>query len=243
MDLPLIKSLTVGKVLFFKKPPQIGYIYLLSYSFVYKIPDHLEPKHAGPLMCAGITVFNALYTSGVRPTDRVAVVGIGGLGHLALQFARAWGCHVTAISGSPDKKEEALGFGAHDFLNSREFTAESIEQLSKYDLILDTVSANLDWDLYMSLLKRNGQFILLGLPDSSVEFKNPLEILGGQKSFKGSIVGGRYAIELMLEFAGRHNIKPQIEEYDFDLDGLHKAIERCDASKTRYRAVLVAKEE
>ncbi|KAG1401708.1 hypothetical protein G6F60_006205 [Rhizopus arrhizus] len=194
-------------------------------------------------MCAGITVFNALYTSGVRPTDRVAVVGIGGLGHLALQFARAWGCHVTAISGSPDKKEEALGFGAHDFLNSREFTAESIEKLSKYDLILDTVSANLDWDLYMSLLKRNGQFILLGLPDSSVEFKNPMEILGGQKSFKGSIVGGRYAIELMLEFAGRHNIKPQIEEYDFNLDELHKAIERCDASKTRYRAVLIAKEE
>lgn len=210
---------------------------------MYKIPSDLEPKYAGPLMCAGITVFNSLYSAKVPPTGRVAVVGIGGLGHLALQFARAWGCHVTAISGSPDKKQEAVGFGAHDFLNSREFTPEYIEKLEKYDVILNTVSADLDWDVYMSLLKRNGEFILMGIPDSSIEFKNPMEILAGQKTFKGSVVGGRYSIQLMLEFAGRHNIKPQIEEYEFNLDGLHTAIERCETSQARYRGVLVAKDE
>ncbi|CAO3656801.1 unnamed protein product [Mucor hiemalis] len=207
--------------------------------FAYKLPEGMEPKYAASLFCAGVTVFNALHTSKVPPTGRVAVVGIGGLGHLALQFARAWGVHVTAISHSPNKKEEALGFGAHDFLSGKDLTPESIEKLDKYDLILDTVSASLDWDLYLSLLDRNGQFYLIGLPDSSVEIKNPTGLLVDQKAFKGSIVGGRYVVELMLEFAQRHNIKPKIEEYSFDLNGLHSAIERCDKSQTRYRAILV----
>ncbi|KAG1469987.1 hypothetical protein G6F56_002939 [Rhizopus delemar] len=211
--------------------------------FVYKIPDHLEPKYAGPLMCAGITVFNALYMTNIRPTGRVAVIGIGGLGHLALQFANAWGCHVTAISTSYDKKEEAMAFGAHDFLNSKEFTAESTSKIPKYDLILNTVSAHIDWDLHMNLLKPNGTFILIGLVNGSIEFKNPIEFIAGQKSFRGSLVGGRYVIQQMLEFAERHQIKPTIEEYDFTLDGLTKAIGRCEIGKARYRAVLVAKDE
>ena len=209
--------------------------------FAYKIPDGMEAKDAASLFCAGVTVFNALVKSNIPPTGRVAVVGIGGLGHLALQFARAWGVHVTALSHSPNKKEEAIGFGAHDFLSDKDLTPENIEKLQKYDLILDTVSASLDWDLYFSLLNPNATLVLMGLPDSSIEIKQPLNIIAGQKALRGGMVGGRYVVELMLEFAQRHNVKPQIEEYSFDLDGLHEAIDRCDKSKARYRAILVDK--
>ncbi|KAI8057479.1 chaperonin 10-like protein [Thamnidium elegans] len=210
--------------------------------FAYKLPDGMEPKYAGPLFCAGVTVFNALYSSKIPPTGRVAVLGIGGLGHLALQFCRAWGVHCTAVSRSLNKKEEALSFGAHDFLASKDFTPEYIDKLEKYDVIINTISGDLDWDLYLSLLNRNGTFYLIGVPGSSIEIKNPAAILTDQKSIKGSIVGGRYVIELMLEFAQRHHIKPKIEEYPLDLDGLHAAIERCEKGQARYRAVLVAKE-
>ncbi|KAI9481368.1 MAG: chaperonin 10-like protein [Benjaminiella poitrasii] len=210
--------------------------------WAYKIPEGLPLDTAATLMCAGVTVFNALHASKIAPTARIAVIGIGGLGHLALQFARAWGCHVTAISHSPSKKEEALKMGAHDFLSSKDFTPEYIAKLDKYDLILDTVSVNLDFDLYIDLLKRNGAFYLIGLPDAPITFKNSMNFLVNQNVFKGSIIGGRYVIDLMLEFAQRHNIRTMTEEYSFNLEGLEQAIERCDKSLARYRAVLVAKD-
>lgn len=202
----------------------------------------MEPKYAAPLMCAGITVFNAIYISNVRPTGRIGVVGIGGLGHLALQFARAWGCHVTAISGSADKKEEALSFGAHDFLVSRNLKIEDVKAEDKFDLILDTVSASLDWDLYISLLKRNGAMYLMGFPDKPMEIKNAANLITAQASLRGAINGGRYLTELMLDFADRHNIKPMVEEYPFSVQGIEESMEVCGKSKARYRGVLVAKE-
>ncbi|KAG0170425.1 hypothetical protein DFQ28_002136 [Apophysomyces sp. BC1034] len=208
--------------------------------FAYKIPDGIEAKHAGPLMCAGITVFNALYQAKLLPTARVAVVGIGGLGHLGLQFARAWGCHVTAISRSMSKKDEALAFGAHDFLNSDNFTPDYIKTLEKYDLILDTVSADLDWDLYMSLLRPNGNICLIGVPHNPIEIKQIFPLIQEQIGIRGSMVGGRATIQLMFEFASRHNIKPTVEEFPFTAEGLTKGIDLCHKNKARYRAVLVA---
>jgi uncharacterized zinc-type alcohol dehydrogenase-like protein len=169
-------------------------------------------------------------------------VGIGGLGSLALSFSNKWGCHVTAISGSANKKEEALKFGAHDFLNSKDLSKEYIEKMEKFDLILDTVSASLDWDLYLSLLNKNGALYMIGLPDSAIEIKNPVGLLVEQKSLRGSIVGGRYSIELMLEFAQRHNIKTLLEEYPLNIKGLEAAMERCDKGQARYRGVLLAKD-
>lgn len=98
-------------------------------------------------------MFSAIYQGNVRPTDRIAIVGIGGLGHLGLQFARAWGCHVTAISTSRSKEAEARKFGAHDFLVSSEFTPEYIEKVEKFDVIISTVSVDIDYDVYLDLLK------------------------------------------------------------------------------------------
>ncbi|KAF7721726.1 hypothetical protein EC973_004262 [Apophysomyces ossiformis] len=210
--------------------------------FVYSIPDAMEAKHAGPLMCAGITVFNCLYQAKVLPTARVAVVGIGGLGHLALQFARAWGCHVTAISHSPHKKHEAIGFGAHDFLDSSEFTEESIKDLEKFDIILDTVSADLDWDLYLGLLRPNGNIYLIGVPHNPIQIKNIFPLLQEQIGIRGTMVGGRATIQLMLEFAARHDIKPAIEEYPLTAEGLTQGNDICKRNKARYRAVLIAEE-
>lgn len=114
--------------------------------------------------------------------------------------------------------------------------------MDKYDIIINTVSGDLDWDLYLSLLNRNGTFYLIGVPDSSIEIKNTGALLTDQKAIRGSLVGGRYVMELMLVFAQRHHIKPKIEEYPLDLEGLHAAIERCEKGQARYRAVLVAKQ-
>lgn len=211
------------------------------YSFSFKIPKGMDPKQAAVLMCAGITVFNAIYSNKVLPTARVAVIGIGGLGHLAIQFAKAWGCHVTAISHSADKKDEAHKFGAHDFLVDKEVDPSSLQENGKFDYIFDTVSQSIDYDKFFRMLKRNGNFTLIGIPNDPVSVKDPLYFLQSQLDLKGTVIGGRYAIELMLEFAARHDIKAQLQEYPFDLEGLEQAIDLCHKGKARYRAVLVKK--
>ncbi|KAI8081743.1 chaperonin 10-like protein [Halteromyces radiatus] len=207
--------------------------------FTYHIPSEIEPKHAAPLMCAGSTVFNGLLSTNLSPTASVGIVGIGGLGHLALQFANKWGCHVTAISTSNSKKEEALSFGAHAFLNSNDFaTPGFFDSAPKFDLILNTTSVDLPYDDYIKLLKPKGQFLLIGVPSKSVEV-SAFPFIGYELGMRGSLVGGRRAVRLMLEFAARHGIKPQVEEYPYTLQGLEQAMERCENYKARYRAVLV----
>ncbi|KAI7868486.1 chaperonin 10-like protein [Spinellus fusiger] len=207
--------------------------------FAYKIPKGLSAKDAAPLMCAGVTVFSSLVQSGVTPIGRVAIVGIGGLGHLALQFARAWGCHVTAISTSPDKKDEALSFGAHEYISSRDFGDFGTREEDKFDVIFNTVSAVLDWDKYLGFLKPNGKFMLIGVPDAAVEIKHTLRVIFEQLAFVGTFQAGRLLTQQMLEFAARHNIKPMIEEFPFSVEGAEAAFERCESNKMRYRGVLV----
>ncbi|KAI7871768.1 chaperonin 10-like protein [Spinellus fusiger] len=207
--------------------------------FAYKIPKGLSAKDAAPLMCAGVTVFSSLVQSGVTPIGRVAIVGIGGLGHLALQFARAWGCHVTAISTSPDKKDEALSFGAHEYISSRDFGDFGTREEDKFDVIFNTVCAVIDWDKYLGFLKPNGKFMLIGSPSGHVEIKNPLRVIFEQLAFVGAIQAGRLLTQQTLEFAARHNIKPMIEEFPFSVEGVEAAFERCESNKMRYRGVLV----
>ncbi|KAI8081612.1 chaperonin 10-like protein [Halteromyces radiatus] len=210
--------------------------------FAYHIPSEIEFKYAASLMCAGATVFNALYSYQVSPTQSIGVVGIGGLGHLALQFANKWGCNVTAISGNPSKKEEAISFGAHHFLDSKEFGKEGFfEKVEKFDMILNTTSADLHYDDYLKLLKPKGKFLVIGVPSKPIEIKNLFGVIQNSWSLAGNLVGGRDTLREMLKFAARHQIKPKIEEYPFTIEGLEEAFDRCERSKVRYRAVLVKK--
>ncbi|KAJ2962059.1 hypothetical protein NQZ79_g2741 [Umbelopsis isabellina] len=206
--------------------------------FCYKIPTGIEAKYAGPLMCAGATVFTAFTNYNLKPTDRVGIVGIGGLGHLALQFARAWGCHVVAISSSPDKAEEACSFGAHEAWCSKDFTPDYIAKIEQFDYILNTVSGNLPWDDYMSLLKPNGVMVMVGLPEKPMQLHS-LPLVTRQLRLTGSLVAGRHDNMKMLDFAARHQIKPKIEEYPMTAEGAAKAVDSVRENTARYRAVLV----
>ncbi|KAF9428311.1 hypothetical protein BGZ94_002818 [Podila epigama] len=202
--------------------------------FVYKIPPSIEPRHAGPLTCAGASVFGALYGYNVRPTDTVGVVGLGGLGHLGIKFAKAWGCKVVAISTSADKKEDALAFGAHEFI----CTKDPITTTTKMDFILNTVAGDLPWEDFIGLLETNGTLINLG-----VSSKGTMEIpymphLFKQLKVVGSLVASRHVVVKMLEFAARHNIKPEIEELDMTVKGCREAFRRVTEQKARYRVVL-----
>jgi len=128
---------------------------------VFKVPDALDLADVGPLFCGGITVFNPLFQFNITPLSKIGVIGIGGLGHLAVQFARAWGCHVTAFSSNPAKKDEILKMGAHDILNSRDPEAFK-DHAGEYDLIMSTVNVSLDWNAYMTLLAPKGRLHFVG---------------------------------------------------------------------------------
>ncbi len=203
--------------------------------FAFRIPDGLDSVSAAPLLCAGITVYSPLRTHVTRPGMRVGVMGIGGLGHLALQFARAMGAEVVAISTSPSKAEEAKSFGAHSFCQWG--NAEALADFAgTMDLVLCTVSADTDWDAAFSLLANNGKLVLVGIPVSSMNIPF-IPLVFGQKAIVGSIVGGRHFMQEMLEFAAIHGIKPQTET--MPLEQLNEAMDRVAANKARYRIVLV----
>jgi len=135
--------------------------------FVVPIPDALDSEHAAPLLCAGITVYNPLRINGINPSSRVGVVGIGGLGHLAIQFARVFGAEVTAFSTSPAKEEEARALGAHHFVNSLESKAMK-ETVGALDFVLTTVNADQDWGAYLQALRPNGTLWFVGVPPAPV---------------------------------------------------------------------------
>jgi len=204
--------------------------------FAYKIPNALDSASAAPLLCAGITVYNPLRTYIKYPGMKVGIVGIGGLGHLAIKFARAMGAEVTVLSSSADKVAEAKEFGAHHFYEWG--TVEAKKDLTgSLDLLLITSSSELDWDLAFSLLSNNGILCFLGIPVSSINV--PLvPLIFGQKSVVGSVVGGRRLMQEMLDFAAINQIKPMIET--MPISQINDAIDRVLAGKARYRIVLVS---
>jgi len=203
--------------------------------WVIPIPDGVESVDCGPLFCGGLTVFAPLVENNVQPIDHVAVVGIGGLGHMALQFARAWGCHVTAFSTSPDKEEEARRMGAHTFLNSRDEAALA-KAANQFDMIIVTVNASLNWDAYIAALKPGGRLHLVGAAESISATVFPL--LAGEKSIGASPTGGVVRARQMMEFCARHQIKPMIER--FPMSDITAAMEHLESGKARYRIVLEA---
>ena len=187
-------------------------------------------------MCGGITVFNPLLLWKVKPTARVGVIGIGGLGHMALQFAKSWGCEVTAFSSSPEKEAEARGFGADHFINSRD--PEALKKAANsFDFILSTVNVPLDWNAYIAALRPQGQLHLVGAVTQPLSV--PLfPLLAGEKSLSASPTGSPAAIATMLDFAARHNVAPQTEH--FPMSNINEAFARLESGKARYRIVLDA---
>lgn len=201
---------------------------------VIPIPEGIDMEYAGPLFCGGITVFNPLIQYEIKPTSEVAVIGIGGLGHMALQFLKAWGCQVTAFTSSPDKKEEALKLGAHSTLNSRD-NKEIENAQGRFDFIISTVNVKLDWNLYLNCLKPKGRLHFVGATLDPLDL-NVFSLLMQQRSVSGSPVGSPATISEMLDFASRHNIKPVIEKFKFS--EINKAIARLKSGQTHYRIVL-----
>ncbi|MFG0252092.1 MAG: NAD(P)-dependent alcohol dehydrogenase [Phycisphaerales bacterium JB038] len=201
---------------------------------VIKLPDGVEASKAGPLFCGGITVFNPFLQFDVKPTDSVGVIGIGGLGHLALQFARAWGCEVTAFTSSDAKREEALSLGAHDTVNSRD--PEAIQAAAgRFDLLLCTVNVKLDWNGYLETLKPRGRLHYLGVVLEPLDL-SLFPLLFAQRSVSGSPVGSPHSIATMLDFADRHHIAATTEH--FPMSRVNEAMEHLRAGKARYRIVL-----
>ncbi|GAB3520875.1 NAD(P)-dependent alcohol dehydrogenase [Photobacterium alginatilyticum] len=202
--------------------------------FAYRIPDGLSSAAAAPLLCAGITVYTPLRTHIDKLGMKVGVMGIGGLGHLALQYANAMGAEVTAFSTTKSKEEEARSFGAHNFLQWGN-EDEMAEAKGTFDLIVCTISADADWNMAFDLLANNGKLCFVGLPVS--EMKVPLlPLIFGQKSVVGSIVGGRHFMQEMLNFSAVHGIEPQIEV--MPINKINEAMDKVAANKARYRIVL-----
>ncbi|MGW7614652.1 NAD(P)-dependent alcohol dehydrogenase [Streptomyces antimycoticus] len=203
-----------------------------DWRYVQPIPDSLASEHAAPLLCAGITVFSAITRNGVRPTDRVAVVGVGGLGHLAIQFLAKWGCHVTAISSTAAKADDSRRFGAHEFVAAE----EGLERVSgSFDFILSTVSADLPWDAYLAALRPQGTLCVVGVPHGPFGFQ-PLSLLLGEKRLVGGLVGSPAESRQMLDFAARHGIRPAVET--FPVARMDEALDHVRRGRARYRAVL-----
>ena len=199
----------------------------------FPIPDALPSEAAAPLFCAGITVFAPLLQH-ARAVSRVGVIGIGGLGHLALQYARAFGCHVTAFSGSAGKANEAKRFGAHEFVSTSSPGALKTHA-GTCDFLLATVSADIAWKDYLSVLRPGGTLAVLGVPPHDVQFA-PLPLILGRQSIVMSPVGSRAEIKAMLEFSARHRIVPQVEVFPMrEVNGVYG---RLASNELRYRAVL-----
>jgi uncharacterized zinc-type alcohol dehydrogenase-like protein len=198
------------------------------------LPAGLDVSKAGPLFCAGITVFNPLVQFDVRPTQRVGVIGIGGLGHLALQFLNKWGCEVTAFTSSDAKRDDALQMGAHHVVNSRH-AAQLRKIAGSLDFIISTVAVDLDWDAYLDALAPRGRLHIVGVIPSPLEVTADA-LIGGQHSLSGSPTGAPATLRTMLDFCARHRIEPVTEI--FPMSRANEALAHLRAGKARYRVVL-----
>lgn len=199
------------------------------------MPEGMDLAESGPLLCGGITVFNPLAMF-AKPTSHVGIVGIGGLGHLGVKFAAAYGCEVTAFTSSESKFEESRGFGAHHVVSSRD-TAAIKKLAGTIDLLIVTVNVPLDWASLIDSLAPNGRMHVVGAVVEPIPV-GALPLIFAQRSVSGSPTGSPVAIETMLQFAARHNITPQTEH--FPMSRINEAFERLEAGKARYRIVLDA---
>ncbi|MFT3886493.1 MAG: NAD(P)-dependent alcohol dehydrogenase [Flavobacteriales bacterium] len=202
-------------------------------SYVLRIPDGMPLDRTAPLLCAGITTYSPLHRHGVKPGDKVGVVGLGGLGHMGVKIAKAMGAHVTVISHSESKRADALRLGADDFLPTQQEGAFKTNA-KRFDLILDTVSAQHDYNAYLGLLKRGGTMVLVGMPEAAPIHAGSLVLQ--RRSLTGSLIGGIQETQEMLDFCAKHNVLSDIEL--IPAAKINEAYERMLKSDVRYRFVI-----
>ena len=205
------------------------------WAWAIRLPEKINFAEAGPLLCGGITVFNplAMYA---KPTSRVGVIGIGGLGHMAVKFAAAYGCDVTAFTSSESKFDEAKSFGASHVVSSKDSAA--IKKLAgSFDLVISTANAMLDWEALIGTLAPNGRLHVVGVVPEPIPVA-AFSLIVAQRSVSGSPSGSPVAIGTMLDFASRHKVVPQTEH--FPMSRINEAFARLESGKARYRIVLDA---
>lgn len=206
------------------------------WQWVIALPEDLDPKVAGPLLCGGVTVFHPLLQHHIQAIHRVGVIGIGGLGHMALKILRAWGCHVTAFSSSLAKKDDLMAMGAHRVLQSTDYEALQAYQ-GQFDLILSTVNVGLAWNEYLKLLSPRGAFHFVGavLEPAAMDVTG---LMAKSLQVTGSDTGTPIMLQQLLDFAARAQIEPQIEVYP--MSKINEAIAHLKSGQARYRIVLEA---
>lgn len=203
-------------------------------NYTLKVSDKLPLSGVAPLLCAGITTYSPLRYVGVKKGDRVAVLGLGGLGHMAVKFAASFGAEVTMLSSSPSKEADAKKLGAHHFVLTSD--KEAMKNLAnRFDYILNTVSATHDYEPYLRLLRTNGTMIIVGVPpeDSKVPAFN---LIGQRRSIIGSMIGGIAETQEMLDYCAEHNIVSEVEV--IDIDYINDAYDRMLKSDVKYRFVI-----
>ena len=200
------------------------------------IPEGVDPASAGPLMCGGGTAFLPFVIHGIKPTDKVGVVGIGGLGHLAVKFAHAWGCEVTAFTSTPSKRDEALLLGAHKTVSSVD-VKELKAIAGTLDFLLVTVGASLEWDALINTLAPKGRLHMVGVVTEAMKLRTG-GLLSWQRSISASPTPSPVVLTKMMEFCARHGIAPQVEH--FPMSKMNDALDHLRSGKARYRVVLDA---
>ena len=211
--------------------------FVIDQDFAVKVPNSLELSAVAPLLCAGITLYSPLRHWKAQPGQRIAIMGLGGLGHMGVKFASALGAEVTVLSHSKTKETDARRMGATHFVDTQ--NADWNKGLKKqFDLVLNTVSADLDLEPYLSTLKTDGTLVVIGLPGKPYSV-NAGTLLDGRRSIAGSMIGGIPELQEMLEFCGNHNIDSDVEVITADY--INVAYERTVASDVRYRFVIDAK--
>ncbi|MBP6863851.1 MAG: NAD(P)-dependent alcohol dehydrogenase [Candidatus Didemnitutus sp.] len=207
---------------------------VVTEDFVLRIPANLPPAAAAPLLCAGITTYSPLRHWQVGPGQKVGIVGLGGLGHMAVKFARAFGAHVVLFTTSANKIADAQRLGAHEVVVSKD-EKQMAAHAGSFDFILDTVSAQHDLNAFINLLKRDGNLTLVGAPEKPLPVA-AFPLLMRRRSLSGSLIGGIPETQEMLDFCGQHNITADIEM--IRMDQINEAYERMLKSDVKYRFVI-----
>ncbi len=211
--------------------------FVVDQDFAVKVPANLDISAVAPLLCAGITLYSPLRHWQAKPGKKIAVMGLGGLGHMGVKFAAALGAEVTVLSHSRSKEDDAKRMGASKFVDTKNSGWHKGLQ-KHFDLILNTVSADIELEPYLSTLKTDGTLVVMGLPGKPYAV-NAGTLLNGRRSIAGSMIGGIPELQEMLDFCGKHNIVSDVEVINADY--INKAYDRTVASDVRYRFVIDAK--